>query len=159
MSAEQIKDGVRMFETKQGLESIPASQKPISPQEYFANERVPEVFKLYDIYVTESGPVLEKKPLMEWTSEHDKKLDEIVSAAQSSIDQKGYYLRNTTRHIKSLTRGTEKPVQDAFDAFHQKFHDKYGQSPSQLVDEWRIGRGLPVSTRSQDQGIEQELDM
>ena len=138
---------IRLFETKYGLKSVPQTQTPKPAQDYFANEKLPGPIKGYDVYITEAGPVIERRPRVEWGPEHDRKLDGIVAEAKASIDENGYYMRGALDRAKDLARETTLDKDAIFDRFQTRFAETHGQSAGEAVKGWRRERGLPVEER------------
>ncbi len=146
----------RLFETKDGLKSVPATQQPMEARAYFANARLPAGMERMDVFITEAGPVIDRKPPMEWSEKHDKLLGDVVTSAKQSIDENGYYLRQATRHLKGLASETTKSLDDVFEDFHKRFEAQFGEEPGKLVKQWRIERNLPTSTQEVQPTQDQE---
>ncbi|MEM8595779.1 MAG: hypothetical protein AAGF76_04870 [Pseudomonadota bacterium] len=148
----------RLVETKRGLKAVPAAQKPMPLQDYFANEKLPEALKQYEVLVTEAGRVIEPRAPQSWAAQHDQRLDEIAERAKTSIDTHGYYLRGTIGATKKLARETDRSSEQVLDSFHDRFVARYGETPKALVQAWRQARNLPVrdSEASAHRGPEME---
>lgn len=158
MSDQETPTGEKHFETKQGLLSVPATQKPMPLQDYFANERLPEALKRYNVFITEAGPVIEARPKVSWSTEHDKRLDDIVDQAKSSIDEHGYYLRGTLNRTRNLARETDRSADQVFYSFQGRFVEKFGETPKAMVQTWRRARNLPVQSHESAQHRGPEIE-
>lgn len=141
---QEKKPGDRLFETKRGLKAVPAAQKPTALQDYFLNDRLPEGLKRYDVYLTDVGPVLEKRAPERWSERHDQKVDEIVEKARASIEEHGYYMRGALRQADALAKGTELGKDEVFEKVLDRFRSVHGREPGQMVKDWRRARNLPV---------------
>jgi len=147
MDTEKKTPADRLFETKHGLKSVPATQKGVPLQDYFQNAQLPEALKRFEVYVTDTGPVLEEREPMAWSVLHDQKIDEIVGQARASIEQNGYYLKRALNQAQKLARQTALSKDDVFDKVLARFEERYGEAPGAMVKEWRRARNLSVEDR------------
>lgn len=146
----------KLFETRQGLTAVNPNQKPVTMDQYFQNADLPQGFKRFQVYATEHGPVIEKKPPMQWSALHDQRLDDTVEQSKRRIEEFGYYVKQTLREVRTLAEPTDRSFETVLSDFHDRFKARYGIEPSQMVKDWRLARGLPVQEGDQSPAMRRQ---
>lgn len=157
MSDDRQDNKTRLFETKQGLKSATQEGRPMA--DYFQNDRLPAGLRRFDVYMTDAGPVVEQRAAIPWSEEHDLKVDQIAVEAKANIEKHGYYWNRALGQLRSLARDTDRPVEKAVDAFHERFVKIHGKEAGEMVDDWRRRNDLPVRDRNAEQSHNHEPEM
>ena len=157
-SDAQKQTGVRVFETKHGLKSVPIEQEGVPLPEYFKNDRLPKPLRRFDVYVTDVGPVIKKRGPVAWSREHDQRVDDMVAEAKHSITENGYYWKRTLNQARDLSGETDRSLKMVLEDFRYRFRARCGQDPGDMVDDWRRARNLPVRDRNR-QGFDHQQEV
>ena len=155
---DQNDTGVRVFETRYGLKSVPGEQKPVPLQDYFKNDQLPKALRRFEVYVTDVGPVINRRGPVAWSREHDQRVDDMVAQAKASIDEKGFYWKRALNQARGLSDDTGRPLETVLEDFRERFKARYSQEAGDMVKDWRRARNLPVADQNH-QGPSQQQEM
>lgn len=148
---------VRLMHTRDGIARIPREQKGVPFKEYFRNTELPKDLEKAVIYATEHGPVLGRADPVPFGPEHDQKAQAFAEKLKAQIDDHGFYSGSLKRFAHSLSDETGRARDEMKALIATKFETNYGKEPYAYLQDERARKGLPVSERSQSQGLSPDM--
>ncbi len=79
----------RMLHTRDGVVSIPRTQKGVPLNEYFQNADLPADLNRTVVFATQKGPVVAKPDPVPWNEQHTEKARDYAAQIKSMIEDKG----------------------------------------------------------------------